>query len=261
MDAARFDQISRGLAARLSRRRLLAGILGAAGGAGAFTAPGVGAASRTCRRVGDKCVRSSQCCSDYCQLGSGRRSRLRTCACPTGTVPCNGGCVTLGTEEHCLACNDACSAGSLCCDDGCTEIGTQDNCTTCGDACDGASDELCFGANGCQHACFGNTTDGEDGYVTTDNPPRYLEGTNYAQFGYTQYVTGNPGNYSVTPCTTSDDCTGCATYNSSAGVWQQTGCGCLQVACGSDVGGNGQWNDMFSTYSTYFCAATRKRTS
>jgi len=259
MDGQRFDQLSRGLAARLSRRRVLAGLLGAAAGSGALAVTGADAASQTCRRPGDKCVRTSQCCGGSCQLSAGRRSRLRTCVCPAGTIPCNRGCVTLGTEEHCLACNDACSAGSLCCDDGCTEMGTQDNCAACGDVCDGASDEVCFGEDGCQHGCFGHTTIKEDGYLTTDNPPRYFEGRAYSPFAYTQYVTNDPNNLTVTPCTTSADCPACATHDVNSEAWVQTGCGCLQIACGSDVGGdNGQWKDLYSLRNTYFCAATKK---
>jgi len=255
MDGKRFDSLARTWGERMTRRRIVGGLFGVAAGAGMLAAPEVaGAASRTCRRPGDKCVRTSQCCGGSCQL-SGRRSRIRTCVCPAGLTACRGECVELGTVEHCLACGDACGDGQDCCASGCTDLGTQDNCTACGDACNGASDEACAGADGCQHACFGHDTKGEDGYITTDNPPRYFAGNNYDQYTYTRHVTNNPNNNTVTPCQTSDDCTGCATVPPDLGR-VRTGCGCLKLACGTDVSDNGLWLDLAERWTTHFCSAT-----
>ncbi len=237
---------------------MVGGLFGLAAGGGALAAAdGASAAGRTCRLVGHKCVQGRQCCSGLCQTAA-RRSRIRHCVCPAGKTECRGQCIDLGTMQNCLACGDACGANEVCCDSGCSELGTDDNCSVCGDVCDAGKDELCFGEDGCQHACYGHTTLSEDGYFTTDTPPQYLEGSMFVPFEYTRYLTGNTTTYDGTPCQTSADCTACATLETSTAGWVQTGCGCLQVACGSDVGGNGSWNDLFSENDAYVCSTTKK---
>ena len=241
MDGQRFDAIARGLTERATRRRVFGALFGLAAGAGALAgADDTGAAGRTCRLAGDKCVQGRQCCSGLCQTAT-RRSRIRRCICPAGKTECRGQCIDLGTVQNCLACGDACGAGQVCCEDGCTDIGTQDNCTACGDACNGAEDELCFGNDGCQFACFGNTELPEDGFVTTDNPPVYISGTGIEPYAYTEFAENVEQSFTVTRCVTSADCPLCsqvlAAYSNPS--WEATGCGCLEWECGSDTGDGG----------------------
>lgn len=84
MDAERFDAVVKDLAGRPSRRRVLAGLLGIAGGAvgltvasreadaarRGFTGPKLWSAS-TCAPVGDPCASAENCCSLCCVSGGG----------------------------------------------------------------------------------------------------------------------------------------------------------------------------------------------
>ncbi len=111
MDASRFDALTRGLSAALTRRRGLALVLGGLAAAGQVND---GDARRaTCRAAGTGCTRNSQCCNNVCNLGRQmpRSKRNRCCSADcTGKICGNDGCG--GT------CGAGCEAGLVCNDDG-----------------------------------------------------------------------------------------------------------------------------------------------
>jgi hypothetical protein len=251
MDDRRFDDVTRRFGRLLNRRAVLASAA-AATVAGIASVDDAGAAARrTCRPLGASCLRNRDCCSATCEtLRSAARTRRNRCSCPSGQVPCDGTCVELGNEEHCLACGDACGEGEACCGaGGCIELGTDTDCLSCGDSCDvdaaGNAREFCDGSDGCQTACGAVGT----GYVTTDWPPRYFATNNWNAFSYT-----NPdGGSTVTTCVTSADCNACPAAIQDADT--VAGCGCLKQEC---LAGN-----MFGDYynylplqapDSYFCA-------
>jgi hypothetical protein len=153
MDGQRFDAIARGFAARLTRRRAVAGALGLA-----VTALGAGDAKAavrpTCRAYGAGCNRSSQCCDGRCDTRrTTPRARRNRCTCPVGFDRCKGACVDLQeTATHCGVCGNACPSSQVCqggecvcagadeiyCaeQDACADLDTdRDHCGACGNAC------------------------------------------------------------------------------------------------------------------------------
>ena len=140
MDAARFDNLTRHIGSRASRRRLLGGLLG-----GLLTRLGpeaAGAVHNGCRHAGLACARDTQCCSGDC-LGNSTCACTRASQCPPSSNPCkkavcsDTGKCTFGNRARGAACDDG---------DPCTEIGSCDNAGQCvggarrGD-CDG--DDVC----------------------------------------------------------------------------------------------------------------------
>jgi hypothetical protein len=109
MDGKRFDNLSRGLAARLTRRRVVATALGlaAAAIAGGDVAE---AANRTCRVLNQKCVRNSNCCSNNCITSRAvRRTERNRCGCPIGMTRCGDACLdTQNDQNNCGACGNVC---------------------------------------------------------------------------------------------------------------------------------------------------------
>ena len=261
MDGQRFDTLARAWGDRVSRRRLIGGLFGLAVGAGALAvADDATAAGRTCRLAGAKCVQPRQCCSGLCETAT-RRGRIRRCVCPAGKTECRGQCVDLGTTNNCLACGNACGAGQGCCEDGCTDLGTQNACRTCGDVCNGANDELCIAGQGCKNACFASQVPIDapkgSGFYTTDSPPVFIPGTTASATIY-----GDPVDLlTVVSCTTSADCSDCASAIAAAegrsGQFPDVqGCGCLQYECGEHGGGDMTGTVAFYGASGFACAIT-----
>jgi hypothetical protein len=103
MDSNRFDDLTRTLATTTSRRGFLKTLAGGAAGA-LLAAFGVGeAAAKDCKKAGQLCKNTKECCSGICYNG--------TCvsACPSGSKPCNGTCIP---NSQC--CNGACPTGQTC---------------------------------------------------------------------------------------------------------------------------------------------------
>jgi len=111
MDDVRFDAISRVLAGRIGRRRLVAAALGlAATGAGLDAASAADPRRSYCRALRTTCNRNNQCCSGYCDTRVLRhRTRINKCACPVDTTECRGRCVDTAHDfDHCGGCGQAC---------------------------------------------------------------------------------------------------------------------------------------------------------
>ncbi len=173
MDPRRFDEISRGLAHRVSRRALLAATF-----ALPLTATGVAAKPRprreVCRPFGVGCTRSSQCCSGHCETRRDLPRSIRNrCGCPERTLACNGVCIDAEDPENCGACGNVCdpmencisgictcgwagicAAGETCCMGEaahCTDTASDPwSCGSCGFAC--SPSVLCV-SGVCQEPC------------------------------------------------------------------------------------------------------------
>ena len=105
MDSTKFDRLARALASAPSRRSVLAGLAGAALGAGALAAEPAAAA---CRKVGDDCNRNGQCCDDA-------RCRNGRCRCKSGFRACDGRCKDLDTDnDNCGRCGRKCGNNETC---------------------------------------------------------------------------------------------------------------------------------------------------
>ncbi len=126
MDSGRFDNLARRWGQVVTRRSVLAGLVGLAG-----VAVGVDdseAANRTCRLLTHKCVKNQQCCTGFCdRRGSTPRVRRNRCVCPDDRTVCVQDCCT--SDETCiddiccpagttLTCNGACCAEGEICKDG-----------------------------------------------------------------------------------------------------------------------------------------------
>lgn len=106
MEEQRFDDLTRLVAGKTSRRQVLKVLAGAAvGGLFAGRLSPVMAAPK-CHRDGLGCDTNSNCCSGYCVNG-------KCAACPSGGVPCNyGPCNGIyGTFAGGTVC---CAAGETC---------------------------------------------------------------------------------------------------------------------------------------------------
>jgi hypothetical protein len=161
MDQNRFDTLTRALAERPSRRRVLQALAGAlTASVAAVAGRGVDAAPR-CKRVGQACQTSADCCPGdlgngdvYC-ASTGKKGK--TCrACPSGTVACKGGCVNVaGTDSsNCGACGHICTGGSTCVSGACACPSGQ---TLCGGSCVDVAGSDSANCGACGHVCAGGS--------------------------------------------------------------------------------------------------------
>lgn len=156
MDQNRFDDLTRALVDRPSRRGVLKAAVGTIiAGMATVTGRGIDAAPR-CKRIAQACQTSADCCPG--DLGNGdvycapNGKKSKTCqVCPSGTVACKGGCTNvLGSDAgNCGACGQSCTGGRVC-------VGGQCQCpsgtTECGGACvNTTSDPVNCG--GCGRRC------------------------------------------------------------------------------------------------------------
>jgi hypothetical protein len=117
MEAAGFDRIAKAVSTGTGRRRLVAGLLGAA-----LAAPLGRAGAQDCKRNGQACKKNRQCCSNNCAGGTGTGSTSKSagicaavcahgqvadgvggCTCAAPCVP-SPGCFLRGTTEGCIVC-------------------------------------------------------------------------------------------------------------------------------------------------------------
>jgi hypothetical protein len=171
MDGRRFDELTRGVGAAATRRRVVAAALGLAAATvgGDATANG-GGRRQKCRAYGAGCTKSAQCCTTVCETRrTVSRARRNRCVCPEGLAYCDRQCMLLDSDEHCGACGNACPGTSVCvsgacacpdpketlCTDVCIDTDWSfDNCGACGQPCDGSFEWCLQGV--CRKPCTGS---------------------------------------------------------------------------------------------------------
>jgi hypothetical protein len=133
MDSTRFDEFTKALAKRTSRRQTLKTLAATTVG-GIFGLSWVGHAdARLCRDLGQNCSSNAECCSSYCP------NTTYQCACAPGLTGCNGTCTNTNTDSNnCGKCGNVCTAGQICvngtcqCPSGTALCGGTCKSTTCG---------------------------------------------------------------------------------------------------------------------------------
>lgn len=130
MDAGRFDDLSRMLAAVVSRRGLAAAALGAVLGAIGVGGPAGAGKKKKPLRCSPACGACRRC---VCAVpGSGKTCRLRTCEPVANGTRCRGGtclggrCATIQNPPSCSTlrqpCGSGCCDGLVCGDTGCGDF-------------------------------------------------------------------------------------------------------------------------------------------
>lgn len=126
MDGQRFDDLTRSLVQRTSRRRLLKAVttaLAALGAGVAWREPG---GAFICRQPGVLCAKDAQCCSESCDPMTHR------CGCPGGLMLCGGECVQQWLDPtNCGSCGKVCADNEICCSGVCTDCGNGILCGNC----------------------------------------------------------------------------------------------------------------------------------
>lgn len=166
MDGGRFDQLAKGLAAGMPRRRLVKSLAGGvvAGMMALMGRSGADAEQVTQAYCGNKvCAKDPSVCNDgcvCCAFGNGNSRcmppsscrRLGGTGCPAGQTTCNGECC----DGDCVngSCQSICSPN----DDHCTFISApcnDDSACACYDTIDGAfacfHQTSCSGMESCAH--------------------------------------------------------------------------------------------------------------
>lgn len=128
MDDQKFDELSKALAAPVSRRRAMKLVAATAGGTAlSLIGPRTGSAAR-CRRAGQPCRQSSDCCSRLCS------DTTKRCVCPPPRVNERGNCVC---PQGTISCGNPptefspCCAPDLCCGNNQFCCPPQAPCSTC----------------------------------------------------------------------------------------------------------------------------------
>ena len=128
MNDATFDNLTRLLGSRPSRRQVLKGIAGG----GTLAVPGmtraVENAAAQCLDDGTTCAAGTECCSGACSASLGVCVTMDECVadgdpCTDGSECCGGACsASLGvcvTMDECVADGQACSVATDCCSGNC----------------------------------------------------------------------------------------------------------------------------------------------
>lgn len=127
----RFDDLTRVLASRNSRRRVLRGLVAGAAAALGATLPGRDATAQGCPPGTEMCggtcsdvlsdPQNCGACGNVCSIIDGITYEDNACVdgvCTTvcGADTCGDECIDLATSpRHCGACGNACAAGEMCC--------------------------------------------------------------------------------------------------------------------------------------------------
>jgi hypothetical protein len=116
MDETRFDQLTRRLGQGITRRRVVASMLGLAAGAAVLRDQ---ADAARCRDGGRACTNDGNCCAGRCERlpsRTGVQARF-VCGCPTGQILCNSRCVDpTSSPIACGGCGRRCRSGQSCVD-------------------------------------------------------------------------------------------------------------------------------------------------
>lgn len=189
MDPNTFDEFTKAIATKTSRRNALKGIATVAVGSvlGLFGSGEAFAKKKKCTPNGGSCSKNGTCCSSFCNNG--------TCApkpkgCPTGQVHCgsvccpsgqncvNGKCAGPCPSSQVFCSGICCQPGQGCCGGTCTPLNANPNCGACGNVC-GAGRTCCNGTCAdlqsdnnncgmCGHVCQGGSSC--DNSACTCNP-------------------------------------------------------------------------------------------
>ncbi|HET9659116.1 MAG TPA: hypothetical protein VFP05_02225 [Thermomicrobiales bacterium] len=178
MNDATFDNLTRLLGARPSRRQVLKGIVGGGTLAVAGMTRAVEHVAAQCLEDGEACTTGTECCGGACSASLGVCVTMDdTCVadgdpCTDGAECCGGACsASIGvcvTMDECVADGDPCTDGSECCGGACSAsmgvcVTMDGQCLADGQACSAGSD-----------CCSGNC-DASTGYCFT--PTTTLPGT------------------------------------------------------------------------------------
>jgi hypothetical protein len=271
MEDQRFDAWARSLAGRVSRRTAMkAGIISALGGLVAVGSSAHSTEAAACSGLGARCTKDSTCCSGHCDTTSS------TCACGTGSVMCNGSCVTACPAGQlltgdckcvCVSFSDACGSvccgsSQTCCSSACTNTQTSTtNCGTCGHVCPSGPHATAVCTTGtcgttCNSGfadCNGIAADGCETNIATDlnncGTCGNVCGSNNATPTCTNGVCGlvctpgfadcnkNPNDGCETPLTTIVNCGACGVTCTRANANVTCASGTCQIAgCTSGFG-------------------------
>src|SRR2546423_14593386 len=125
MSPVGFDSMTQERATGTSGRQALKLVAAtAAGGLLTLVRAGPVSAIGQCRRMGQPCRESAECCSGFCD------SATRRCTCGPGTVLCSGTCVTDCQPPFVLdtaTCQCQCMTGTTACGSTCCAPGTCAN--------------------------------------------------------------------------------------------------------------------------------------
>lgn len=169
MNDATFDNLTRLLGSRPSRRQVLKGIAGGGTLAVAGMTRVVENAAAQCLEDGQACTAGTECCGGACSASLGVCVTMDECVadgdpCTDGSECCGGACsASLGvcvTMDQCVADGDPCTDGSECCGGACSAsmgvcVTMDGQCLADGQACSAGAD-----------CCSGNC-DATTGYCFT----------------------------------------------------------------------------------------------
>ena len=172
MNDATFDNLTRLLGSRPSRRQVLKGIAGGGALAAAGMTRAIDDAAAQCVEDGDPCTSGTECCGGACSASLGVCVTMDECIvdgdpCTSGTECCGGACsASLGvcvTMDECVADGDPCTDGSECCGGACSaSMGvcvTMDECLADGQACSAGGDCCSGNCDATTGYCFTPTTE------------------------------------------------------------------------------------------------------
>jgi hypothetical protein len=184
MDGSRFDDLTRFMAERPSRRTVVKAMVGAM--AGSLASVGTALGTPRCKRVNQACQTTADCCPGptangnvYCKQVKKSTKVCATCP-PEAPTACNGGCISTASDNNnCGSCGNVCHGGAscangvcrcpagqhLCADGSCHECCTFEHCVSIigpGEGaicCDGTCQASRFNPNncgGCGIVCAGD---------------------------------------------------------------------------------------------------------
>jgi hypothetical protein len=245
MDGTRFDDLTRFLAERRSRRSVVKAMAGAIAASIASVGTAIGAPR--CKRVNQACQTTADCCPGpnangnvYC-APSGNKKLCKACPAESPTA-CNGGCVaTSDDDNNCGACGTVCFGGSTCVNGSCQCPAGQHRCAdgSCQECC---NDDHCdylgstVGPICCEGTCVGSRFNvnncGACGNVCPSDQICSTANCQCAEFGA---HVGPDGTCTCigTDCSTSDQC--CESHICFLGACEH--CGATGQECHDFVGG------------------------
>jgi len=256
MDQHRFDDLARNLGGSNSRGAVLkgllattvAGIFGAAGGAGALAAKSDCCPSTAPRLCGTQCVDfntdTNHCggCDNVCP--DGFICKKGGCVCPPDMTLCGNECVDRTSDpKNCHRCGHVCPDGDICQDGKCVASG---GCPSGQTDCNGTCADLSSDANNCG-TCGNQCQQGQqcvNGTCTTpncdDGNPCTTDAFNPST-GTCSHTPVLAGTSCPSTCVNGNTVQTCVCDGNGNSMTSQTSCGtyvCSDGACLSTCSGN-----------------------